>query len=85
MTNIQCETLQPRHIGAPRVLARVFEGLAAELSGLPRTLVGTLLTWLQRAEERERLALLDPRLLSDMGITEAAAAREAAIPFWRLK
>ncbi len=85
MIDIQSQTLQPRHIGPPRVLARGFEGLAAELLRMPRTLVDTLLTWQRRAEERDRLATLDPRLLSDMGISEAAAAREAAIPFWRLK
>ncbi len=81
MTNIQSQTLRARHIGLPRVL----EGLIAELSRLPRTLVETLLTWQRRADERDRLAALDPRLLSDMGITEAAAAREAAIPFWRVE
>ncbi len=81
MTNIQCETLQQRHIEAPRVL----DGIVAGLLHLPRTLVETPLTWQRRAEERDRLATLDPRLLSDMGISEAAAAREAAIPFWRAK
>jgi uncharacterized protein YjiS (DUF1127 family) len=85
MTNIQCQTLQQRHIEAPRVFARVFDGIVAGLSRLPRTLVETLLSWQRRADERGRLATLDPRLLSDMGISEAAAAREAAIPFWRLK
>ena len=81
MTNIQCQTLQPRPIEAPRV----FDGIVAGLLRLPRTLVETLLTWQRRAEERDRLATLDPRLLNDMGISEAAAAREAVIPFWRLK
>ncbi len=81
MTHIQSQALQARHIEAPRVL----EGIVAGLSRLPRTLVETLLTWQRRADERDRLATLDPRLLSDMGISEAAAAREAAIPFWRLK
>ncbi len=81
MTNIQCETLQRHHIEAPRAL----DGIVAGLSRLPRTLVETLLTWQRRADERDRLATLEPRLLADMGISEAAAAREAAIPFWRLK
>jgi uncharacterized protein YjiS (DUF1127 family) len=35
-------------------------------------------SWQRRADERDRLATLDPRLLSDMGISEAAAAREAS-------
>ena len=81
MIDIQSQTLQARHIGVPRVL----EGILAELARLPRTLVETLLTWQRRAAERDRLATLDPRLLNDMGISEAAAAREAAIPFWRVK
>ncbi len=85
MTNIQCQTLQRHHIEAPRVFGRVFASIVAGLSRLPRTLVETLLTWQRRAHERDRLATLDPRLLADMGISEAAAAREAAIPFWRLK
>jgi uncharacterized protein YjiS (DUF1127 family) len=81
MIDIQSQTLQPRPIGVPRVI----ESIVTELSRLPRTLVETLLTWQRRADERDRLATLDPRLLSDMGISEVAAAREAAIPFWRLK
>ncbi len=81
MIDIQSQTLRARPIGVPRVI----ESLVAALSRLPRTLVETLLTWQRRADERDRLATLDPRLLSDMGISEAAAAREAAIPFWRIK
>ena len=81
MTNIQSQTLQQRHIE----VSQVFSGIGTGLLRLPRTLVETLLTWQRRADERDRLATLDPRLLSDMGISEAAAAREAAIPFWRHK
>ncbi len=81
MTNIQSQTLQQQPIETPRV----FNSIVIELARLPRTLVETLLTWQRRADERDRLATLDPRLLADMGISEAAAAREAAIPFWRLK
>ncbi len=81
MTSIQSQTLQQHHIVAPRVL----DGFLAGFSRLPRMLVETLLTWQRRAQERDRLATLDPRLLSDMGISTAEAAREAAIPFWRLR
>ncbi len=80
MTSIQTQTLQ-HHTVAPRIL----DGIVTGLSHLPRILVEILLTWQRRADERGRLATLDPRLLKDMGISEAAAAREAAIPFWRLK
>ncbi len=89
MTNIQCQALRPRHIDTPRVFGRIFASIVAEMLRLPwtlaRKLVQTLLTWQRRAAERDRLATLDPRLLADMGISEAAAAREAGIPFWRLK
>ncbi|GEM_PF-1681676 len=85
MTNIQSQTLQQRRIEAPQVLSQVFGGIATGLLRVPQTLVETLLTWQRRADERNRLATLDPRLLSDMGISEGEAAREAAIPFWRLK
>jgi len=81
MTSIHSQTLQQHHIVAPRVL----DGFLAELSRLPRMLVETILTWQRRAQERDRLASLDPRLLSDMGISAGEAAREAAIPFWRLR
>jgi uncharacterized protein YjiS (DUF1127 family) len=81
MTSIHSQTLQQHHIVAPRVL----DSFLAGLSRLPRMLVETLLTWQRRAQERDRLATLDPRLLSDMGISAAEAAREAAIPFWRLR
>ncbi len=85
MTNIQSQTLQQHHIEAPRVFDNIVTGLSRLPRTLARTLVETLLTWQRRADERDRLATLDPRLLADMGISEAAAAREAAIPFWRLK
>jgi uncharacterized protein YjiS (DUF1127 family) len=81
MTNIQCQTLQQHHIETPRV----FDGIAAWLSRGTRILFETLASWQRRAQERRRLATLDPRLLRDMGISEAEAAREAAIPFWRLR
>ena len=48
---------------------QVFETLIDALSRLPRTLFATL----------------GPRLLKDMGISEAEATREAAIPFWRVR
>jgi uncharacterized protein YjiS (DUF1127 family) len=43
----------------------------------------TLYTWQSRADERQHLRELEPRLLDDMGITEAEARAEAAKPFWR--
>ena len=39
-------------------------------------------SWHQRQRQRQALADLDEHLLSDIGITREAAAREVAKPFW---
>lgn len=36
-----------------------------------------------RAEQRRQLAELDERMLKDVGLTPADAARECAKPWWR--
>lgn len=38
--------------------------------------------WRRLRAERRALERLDPRLLRDIGLDAAAAAREAARPFW---
>ncbi len=38
---------------------------------------------LARRHQRQALADLEPRLLADIGISHAAAQREAAKPFWK--
>lgn len=53
----------------------------------PRSLllavIGLLMRWQERAEERYALAELDDRLLRDIGLDRIAAAREARKPFWQ--
>ena len=39
--------------------------------------------WLHRARSRRALRTLDVRALRDIGLSAAAARREAALPFWR--
>jgi uncharacterized protein YjiS (DUF1127 family) len=39
--------------------------------------------WQDRSAGRRRLASLDSRMLSDIGIDRAAAAAESAKPFWQ--
>jgi uncharacterized protein YjiS (DUF1127 family) len=39
--------------------------------------------WIERSRQRHALAELDGRLLKDIGVTRAQAAREIAKPFWR--
>lgn len=42
-----------------------------------------LLTWLDRYAQRRQLARLDPRMLKDIGVSQAEAVAEARKPFWR--
>lgn len=46
-------------------------------------LIATAVTWLGRRQSRNRLALLDDRLLRDIGLDAGTAADEIAKPFWR--
>jgi len=39
--------------------------------------------WADRARQRRRLAAMDDRLLSDIGVTRVEAERECEKPFWR--
>ncbi len=79
MTNVQCSTLQSPAVDASRSAVDVI----ARLARLPLAILETLLVWQERDQQRRHLASLDDRLLSDMGISRADAAREAAVPFWR--
>ena len=80
MTNVQCSALQRPAVGASRSALDVI----ARVARLPLAMLETLLIWKERDQQRRHLASLDDRLLSDMGISRADAAREAAIPFWRV-
>jgi uncharacterized protein YjiS (DUF1127 family) len=40
-------------------------------------------TWIERARQRNALAVLDDHQLRDSGITRVDAARECKKPFWR--
>ena len=42
-----------------------------------------LAAWQERAADRYRLAALDDRMLSDMGLSRADAEPEIRKPFWR--
>ncbi|MDH4246984.1 MAG: DUF1127 domain-containing protein [Deltaproteobacteria bacterium] len=39
--------------------------------------------WRNRAMQRRQLMMLNPRLLKDVGLTQADAYRESLKPFWR--
>lgn len=54
-----------------------------EVMNVLRAATDMVYVWNQRAWQRQHLAELDVRLLKDVGITPAAAAREAKKPFWK--
>jgi uncharacterized protein YjiS (DUF1127 family) len=39
--------------------------------------------WMERSRQRKHLALLDDRLLKDIGYTREQAIKEVAKPFWK--
>jgi uncharacterized protein YjiS (DUF1127 family) len=46
--------------------------------------VDAIWTWRERMRTRRQLAMLDDRLLRDIGITRLQARSEAEKPFWRV-
>ncbi len=50
---------------------------------LAETVAARLALWHARSVGRQVLAVLEPRMLRDVGLDRATAAREAAKPFWR--
>ena len=42
-----------------------------------------LYNWQDRAAQHQRLAMMDERMLEDIGINRGQAMREARKPFWR--
>ncbi len=50
---------------------------------LVMTVMGLLIRWQERAEQRYALAELDDRLLRDVGIDRIAARQESRKHFWQ--
>jgi uncharacterized protein YjiS (DUF1127 family) len=46
------------------------------------SLFATIALWLERSAQRRALASLSLEALKDIGLDQAAAAQEAAKPFW---
>lgn len=61
-------------------LPRAFRALDAALLRA----AAAIWTWHERARMRRQLAMLDDRLLRDIGITRLEARSEAEKPFWRV-
>lgn len=80
--------------GAPADFADVLGGtalmmvdaVAGAISGgaaLIDDVVGLVGRWQARSDQRRRLATLDERLLSDIGVKREQALNEAEKPFWQ--
>jgi uncharacterized protein YjiS (DUF1127 family) len=50
---------------------------------LLKAAINRLAEWRERSEQRKHLAGMNERMLKDVGISRADAAREANKPFWR--
>ncbi len=70
-----------RELGTTRIVS-ITPGAA--LAASLRALGLALRRAVERVRQRRALARLDQRLLRDVGITRADAARETRKPFWRV-
>ena len=48
-----------------------------------RSLLRSILTWLERARQRQALLALDDWVLKDIGLSRADAMHESDKPFWQ--
>jgi uncharacterized protein YjiS (DUF1127 family) len=69
--------------GAARLDTEAAGRLGAAAVGAVRRTVSTLRLWRERAHQRRALAMLDDRLLRDIGLTRFDVANEIRKPFWR--
>lgn len=44
--------------------------------------IDTIITWIERAQQRRALARLDDRLLADIGLSRSQAEQEGDKPAW---
>jgi uncharacterized protein YjiS (DUF1127 family) len=78
MTSVSISTRQGAAPGG------VTPDVGSATSGLLARILDRLLSWQERAFQRQALASLDDRLLKDIGISRAAADHGAGKPFWQV-
>jgi uncharacterized protein YjiS (DUF1127 family) len=59
------------------------ERAAGDLFSILNGLVEAPFVWLERLQDRRRLAELDDHMLRDIGISRSEAEQVASTPFWR--
>lgn len=68
-------------MAALSTLASVFSNLGRLVDREPCIILWQ--TWYERLRQRHRLAVLDNRMLDDLGLSREDVARECGKPFWR--
>lgn len=64
------------------VLPRKSEALRNLLLPVWHSALSRVLTWIERANQRDALRELDPQTLNDIGVTPEQARRESLKVFW---
>jgi uncharacterized protein YjiS (DUF1127 family) len=82
MAIAQWEKTQPRSQAVAAIPGRHSAALEA-LADATHWATGTFRTWRRRLRERDQLARLSDRMLSDIGITRAEAQFLGNKPFWK--
>lgn len=72
--NYQASSQSSRHAAAPG---------GATVIGILNGLFSTPFVWLERVQDRRRLADLDDHMLRDIGLSRSQAEEVASTPFWR--
>jgi uncharacterized protein YjiS (DUF1127 family) len=74
--------LHPRSRACTQAAARHRTALD-DLSDAAQSFMNTLRVWRRRIRERDQIARLDDRMLSDIGMSRAEAEFLSSKPFWR--
>ncbi len=53
------------------------------VEGFVAKVTGSVQLWVRRSNDRRLLAMMNPHLLDDIGLTQADVARETAKFFWQ--
>lgn len=53
-----------------------------QLNLSPVRVIDTMMTWIERSQQRRALARLDERLLADIGVNRSQAEHESNKPGW---
>ncbi|MGQ0675206.1 MAG: DUF1127 domain-containing protein [Rhodospirillales bacterium] len=72
-----------RHGGATAAAVGPVAGHGGAARRAAARAADTFLAWMEHARQRRQLAMLDDRMLDDIGVGSADVLREIDKPFWR--